>query len=250
MISMVKSGIYAIVCVVTNKIYIGSTIDYRNRWNEHRNMLRKNNHHSQKLQRAWNKYGENKFIFSMIEEILDETLLLKKEQYWIDKQDAYYNGYNGRKEASPGDWQRSIKSRKYILRLPNGSESLIVNLTDYCRKNNLNQGALSAVARHITNHHKHILCRFEEETYEQWQEKRRQYLTSRPPKRPPSPYRRNGYIIYAPDGSKFIVPSLTTFCNENNLSQGNMVEVARGHRKQHKGYRCEAILQTRLNKPS
>ena len=47
------------------------------------------------LQHAWNKYGEDNFEFSIIEEC-DIELLDEREIFWIDKLKSYYklNGYN------------------------------------------------------------------------------------------------------------------------------------------------------------
>lgn len=53
------------------------------------------------------------------------------------------------------------------------------------------------------------------------------------------------WIVTHPDGHEEIVFSLTKFCRENDLSQGNMTEVAKGKRKQHLGYSCRAINTTR-----
>lgn len=76
-------GIYAIVNIVNNKRYIGSTIAAKKRCYSHRLALRKNSHHSRHLQNAWNKYGEGAFIFVVLE-VCDERELLKREQFYID----------------------------------------------------------------------------------------------------------------------------------------------------------------------
>lgn len=57
------AGIYAIVNLVNNKQYIGSTENLRFRFNAHKRLLREQKHHSYKLQRAYNKYGEGCFEF-------------------------------------------------------------------------------------------------------------------------------------------------------------------------------------------
>jgi len=44
------------------------------------------------------------------------------------------------------------------------------------------------------------------------------------------------YTIVDPDGNVFNVVNLTKWCKENNLDQDNMVRVANGKAKQHKGY--------------
>lgn len=77
------SGIYRITCAVTGGFYIGSSINLSRRWSEHRNSLRKNAHSNRKLQHAWNKYGEDVFIFEILELVLS-AFLIEREQYWLD----------------------------------------------------------------------------------------------------------------------------------------------------------------------
>jgi len=100
-----KSGIYKITNKKNNKIYIGSSKNIKNRFSKHKNLLRSNKHHSIKLQRAWNKYGADNFIFEVIEycnedELLDREnyyldLLLKSKDYRKNRSDYFFeNGYN------------------------------------------------------------------------------------------------------------------------------------------------------------
>ena len=50
--------IYHIINKETGKRYIGQTLDIKTRKEKHYAALRNNYHHSHKLQRAFNKYGE------------------------------------------------------------------------------------------------------------------------------------------------------------------------------------------------
>lgn len=61
-----RSAIYKIQYNATARVYIGSTSNLVERWKRHKKDLRNNNHHSTFLQRAWNKYGESAFTFSVI----------------------------------------------------------------------------------------------------------------------------------------------------------------------------------------
>lgn len=90
-----KGYIYHIVNRVNGKMYVGQTINFQNRKTTHLRNLRNNQHHSQKLQRAWNKYGEENFYFQVEEveiEHIEELYVLEVEE--IKKQDSYFNGYN------------------------------------------------------------------------------------------------------------------------------------------------------------
>lgn len=90
-----RSGIYQIYNKLTDKRYIGSSINIPRRLAQHRWYLRNNKHHNKHLQSAWNKYGESEFIFEALE-YCEPELLLKTEHDYI----VYYNacdrqfGYN------------------------------------------------------------------------------------------------------------------------------------------------------------
>lgn len=66
------------------RVYIGSAWDVLLRWCNHKNYLRKNKHHSIKLQRHYNKYGEDDLVYEIIEEgiYLCKEHLLSREQGW------------------------------------------------------------------------------------------------------------------------------------------------------------------------
>lgn len=84
------SGIYIIKNKVNGKFYVGSSCNCEERFSTHKTLLRKGEHHSVVLQRAWNKYGERNFIFKVIEECCVERLL-DREQFYIDNFNPHYN---------------------------------------------------------------------------------------------------------------------------------------------------------------
>ena len=43
-------GVYKIINLQTNKIYVGSSVDIEGRWKQHKKLLLKNKHHSIRLQ--------------------------------------------------------------------------------------------------------------------------------------------------------------------------------------------------------
>lgn len=85
-------AIYRIKNTTNGMFYIGSTKNLHKRFMEHANALRKNTHHNQHLQSAWNKYGEKSFCFELVEEVKEISLLLEREQHWLDKTEAYIRG--------------------------------------------------------------------------------------------------------------------------------------------------------------
>lgn len=86
-------GIYKIRNKTNNKIYTGQAVDIYDRWAEHIRALRGQYHTNNHLQRAWNKYGEDNFEFSIVEECCEDELD-DREIYWIAEYDSYHNGYN------------------------------------------------------------------------------------------------------------------------------------------------------------
>jgi len=91
-----KSGIYKITNKQNGKIYIGSSLNIYQRFYMHRSNLDRGKHHSTHLQRAWDKYGKENFIFEIIEEVPDKSMLLEREQYYMDTAKSYEreSGYN------------------------------------------------------------------------------------------------------------------------------------------------------------
>ena len=85
-----NSGIYQIINIVNGNTYIGSAVDFNVRWKNHIKLLRKGNHHSIHLQRAWNIYGESSFKFQILFTCIKEELL-SYEQYFINKESPAYN---------------------------------------------------------------------------------------------------------------------------------------------------------------
>lgn len=86
-------AIYAITNVVNGKLYVGSSVDMRQRINRHFNHLRKGVHYNEKLQRAFNKYGEWAFEVTQLDECFTSERAAV-ESMWIEKTHAVSRGYN------------------------------------------------------------------------------------------------------------------------------------------------------------
>jgi hypothetical protein len=88
-------GIYCIENIYTHKKYIGQSKNIYKRWVDHRCLLNNGIHDNDYLQKSWNKYGKNGFLFSIIEECSIDDLD-EREIYYIQ----YFNtcerknGYN------------------------------------------------------------------------------------------------------------------------------------------------------------
>lgn len=84
-------GVYRIVSKCKpNRVYIGSSINMRKRWNLHLEHLRKNIHGNPKLQRHYNKHGEDDLVFSIVT-LCKKKHILKLEQEYLDLYKPYFN---------------------------------------------------------------------------------------------------------------------------------------------------------------
>lgn len=80
-----KIGIYKITNIINNKFYIGSTTEsFAKRWKNHITSLRRNTHKNEYLQNAFNKYGENSFMFSILE-LCNKNDCLSREQIYLNE---------------------------------------------------------------------------------------------------------------------------------------------------------------------
>ena len=78
-------GIYKIECTTTGVVYIGSTsVSFKKRWRKHKQRLRHNYHENSYLQNAWNKYGEDKFVFEIAEVVDNVDIVKERESYWLN----------------------------------------------------------------------------------------------------------------------------------------------------------------------
>jgi len=115
------SGVYQILNIKTNTRYIGSAADFNKRWSVHKSHLKRNKHHSPKLQNAWNKYGEESFAFQPLFNCAT-SVMINMEQLYIDLFDfekELYNiskyttsGFLGRKHTNEAKIKIANKSRQ------------------------------------------------------------------------------------------------------------------------------------------
>lgn len=110
----ILSGIYYIQSKEhPERKYIGSAANFNWRKSKHLSDLRKNKHHSIKLQRHFNKYGEDDLIFILKEEC-DKSQLLEIEQHYLDNEKPFFNTCIVAGSSLGLHWTLSEESRKNI----------------------------------------------------------------------------------------------------------------------------------------
>jgi group I intron endonuclease len=118
-------GIYLIRNIANKKVYVGSSKDIQRRFVTHKSRLNTGKHKSRHLQSAWKKYGSDSFEFSILEEVADESVLIFREQHYLEVYKSYDREYgynicrfaNNRKGV-----KNSEETRKKISRSNSGEK--------------------------------------------------------------------------------------------------------------------------------
>jgi group I intron endonuclease len=87
-----NSGIYTITNLINNKIYIGFCQNFRSRYGDHKSTLFYSKHGNEYLQRAYDKYGSENFIFEILEEC-NKEYLASQENYWANLLNVHNRNY-------------------------------------------------------------------------------------------------------------------------------------------------------------
>lgn len=106
-------GIYMIKNKNTGQIYIGQSINIEKRWREHTYGHDSSNSY---IDNAIQKHGNDMFLFSIIEELDNNSSLLdEREKYWI----SYYNSYKDKSHynLTPGGDFSPMKDKEIAKKL-------------------------------------------------------------------------------------------------------------------------------------
>jgi len=171
-------GIYQIRNLINGKIYIGSTNDFKRRHNEHQVELRGNRHHCKHLQNSWNKYGEDVFVFEILEKLDNVEKLIGVEQKYLDRFHPEYNiTYDARSPAR--GMVVSDKTRKLLSKLQSGKNNSFYGGKH--SKETLKKISASGKGHKMSEHQKRILMEnhYSKLTWEQVREIRQLYTSGR-----------------------------------------------------------------------
>lgn len=265
------SGIYRIICVPTGKFYIGSSVQLRSRWSQHlydfRNSIHKNPH----LQSAWNKHGEQCFVFEVLELTLPD-FQLEREQYWLDKLQPFgKKGFNINREANkptnspetrekirqavlghtlcpesrakisasktghtytPGIYASRMKT--LIVTAPDGTEHMVTGVRQFCREHDLDISTLMRVAKGEYSQHKGWKARFSGNEFQKFMP----HEVSSDERSERASSQKKTLIVIDPNGVEYTVHGISQFARQHGLDRYHLVEVAQGKRNHHRGWKA------------
>lgn len=99
----ITAGVFQIKNTANGKVFLGSSLNLDGVWNGHEFFLKTGAHHNKALQKEWNEYGADKFVFEILETVkvtdapnfnLDDELTLL-EQIWLEEIEPFGDrGYN------------------------------------------------------------------------------------------------------------------------------------------------------------
>lgn len=73
-------GVYVIRHLSSSRSYVGSSVDVKRRWRQHKASFLRGDHPAEYLMRTFRKYGESSFEFLLLEETDN---LVERENHWI-----------------------------------------------------------------------------------------------------------------------------------------------------------------------
>jgi hypothetical protein len=210
-------GVYWIRCKRNGKIYVGSAVNLRERWDRHRRELRGKIHHNPHLQQSWNLYGEENFELEILQHV-EAADLLRAEQEWIDRTDCTHRriGFNISALASTQGQKTPLTWQGF--RDPSGKPVVIVNLTEFCRRHILDFPSMHRLAKGVSKL----------KSYKGWTHQNsvrvRDYVKS-----------YDGFVD--PSGKPApTITNLAEFCRARGLEKTHMVAVANSRIVSHRGW--------------
>lgn len=233
--------IYKITNSVNNKIYIGQTI--QNITERYYGLdLTSSRTTSSILQHAALKYGNDKFFveviyqspFTEIKAILDD--LNSKETYFIDFFQSNKVGYNIREggknhfrtETEKKKLSDSHVAKKSYLRTfcdPEGNKIEVLNLSGFCKENQLDFSAMQKVS---------IGKKYSYKGWRKWKEGLKKYDPTESTEK-----NKQGSIkkyTLLKDNKQLNIENLKKFCQENNLNYSNMKALVQKRLKGYNGF--------------
>lgn len=243
-----NTGVYRILCLENQKVYIGSSVNLRRRYLDHWSRLRHKKHGNVKLQNAWNKYGSESFVFDVLE-YCDKKILQEKEQYWMETLNACDKGFNISTKAGVhiggmiGGVYRHSEESKLKISQKNKGRKVSKDWIEKMKKHNTGKKLTlehrlkcsdALKGRTFTEEHKtKIGDSLKGKKCNHSRDVSKRYVAK-------------AYKITSPEGEVYEVLGLPEFCQLHKLTRSSMASVASGRQKHHKGWKCEFMDKSLL----
>lgn len=169
------SGIYTLTCIANGKIYVGQTTTLRTRRNVHFSELKRGLHRIEELQKDFNNYGKDAFVYEVLIKC-KKKFLLSEENFWCNMLDTHNpeRGYNIqptnpiknvlKRRQSSIDKCTVYKVKSVVMLTTDG---VYLDRYNSCKEadisNNLVIGSAASVANKSRSHCKGYIFVFEEE---------------------------------------------------------------------------------------
>lgn len=223
-----SSGVYKITCIVNGKFYIGSSINFKIRWRDHLSELRRGIHDNPHLQNAFNKYGEEAFLFEIIEVVMP-WFVLDREQYWLKRLKPFNHdiGFNMNRIADkPPSQKGKPKSMEHRAKISAGNKGKLVSLETRQKQSIVRRGVKKS--KPISDEHRANLSK----------------ASRGKPKSPEhvekmANSKRKDFVVITPEGESIPVKGLLRFCLGHGLDNSAMLRVAQGKQTNHKQWKCQ-----------
>lgn len=222
-----KNGlIYIATSKTSGKSYIGQTVDYKKRIIRHKSdaFNKKSSGYNSHFHNAIRKYSWNDFKWEILHDNVPNELLNDFEKSTILKYNTYSPDGNSGYNSTPGGDHDTIMSDVVIQKISIAckGKKKSIRTDEHCKKISFNQTG----KQHTTETKNKLSLMNTGKKY---------------PDRQNKPYKNNKWEIINPLGLTIIVSSILQYCKDNDLDPSCMYKVARGDRKQLKGYKCKKL---------
>lgn len=198
--------IYQITNTVTGRFYVGSAKDLDRRISAHRSQLK------YLIGRAINKHGWDAFKVDVLEHVDCETMLLEREQHWLDTLQPFPpSGYNMCRTAGSTlgkEWSDTHR------------ENMMTSIEGHGDWGGWNRGCVPWNKDQV------------------WSEEQKDYLSKQRlgKLKGATNHKSLSCFFINPQGVEVYTESISMLCKEHDLHVGAMCDVRKGRRNQHKGW--------------